>query len=162
MTTTTSLTAGTWTIDTTRSRAGFTARGLGHTVTGSIPVTAATVEIDADGQPTRFTARLDPAGIETGNARRDKDLRGKRFLKAEAHPLMEVTADRIEPTGTGWKADATIRVAGAEASLRIDGVLTGTQVIGTAYLDIRTVGIKAPGFMVGRRVDITVSAELDR
>jgi polyisoprenoid-binding protein YceI len=163
MTTTNTLTAGTWTIDATRSRAGFAARGLGHTVTGTIPLAAATVEIGADGHPTRFVARLDPAGITTGNPRRDRDLRGKRFLKTDAHPQMEVTADRIERTADGWRADATLRVAGAEAPLRVEGTLADdvpVRVTGTARLDLRTVGITVPGFMVGRWVDITVSAAL--
>lgn len=167
-TTNAALAAGTWTIDIARSRAAFTARGLGHAVKGSIPLTAATVEIDADGRPTRFAARLDPAGIDTGNARRDRDLRGKRFLKVEAHPLMEVVADRIETTTHGWRADSTLRVAGAETPLWLEAVLDGPdtgvrpRVTATASLDLHTVGIRVPGFMVGRWVEITVTAELAR
>jgi polyisoprenoid-binding protein YceI len=168
MTTTTRLAAGTWTVDTARSRAEFTARGLGHTVRGGIPLTDGTVEVDADGSPIRFTARLAPARINTNNGRRDRDLRGRRFLKVEAHPGMEVSADRIEHSGAGWRAYATLRVAGGETVLRIDAVPAGpatstrVRVTGTARLDLRTVGISVPGFMVRRWVELSINAELTR
>ena len=168
MTTTTRLAAGTWTVDVARSRAGFVARGLGRPTEGHIPLTGATVEVDADGHPVRLTARLDPAGVDTGSRRRDADLRGKRFLNVEAHPLMEVVADRIERTADGWRADATLRVAGAETPLTVHGALAGPvngtrlRVTGTARLDLRTVGIRVPGFMVGRWVTVSISAELTR
>jgi polyisoprenoid-binding protein YceI len=168
MTTKTGLAAGTWTVDTARSRAEFTARGLGHTVRGRIPLIEGTVEVDPDGNPARFTARLDPARIESGNRRRDRDLRGKRFLNVGAHPVMEVAADRVERTAGGWRADATVRVAGGRAVLRIDATLadpatsTRVRVTGTARLDLRTVGISVPGFMVRRWVDLSIAAELTR
>lgn len=163
---TTTIGSGTWTADTTRTRAGFTARGLFGAVQGTIPVTAATVEVGADGRPARLRATLAPAAVDTGNARRDKDLRSKRFLKVDDHPVMEVTAARIERRVDGWYADAVVRVAGGEAPLRLSGTLDGAgdgarlRVSGTGRLDIRTVGIRVPGFMVRRHVDITVSAEL--
>jgi polyisoprenoid-binding protein YceI len=108
----------------------------------------------------------DPAAIDTGNARRDRDLRGKRFLKVDDHPRLEVTAERVEATAAGWAADATLRAAGTQAPLRVEGALAGPaagarlRVSGSARLDIRTIGIRVPGFMVGRYVEITVTAEL--
>ena len=85
MTTMTTVGAGIWTADLTRTRAGFTARHLfGHRVHGTIAVTSATVEVGPDGQPARFQATLDPASIDTGNARRDADLRGRRPSRPRA------------------------------------------------------------------------------
>ena len=97
MTTMTSVGAGIWTADLTRTRAAFAARHLfGQTVHGTIAVTGGTLDVDPDGQPVRFRASLDPASIDTGNARRDADLRGRRFLGVETYPLMEAAADRID------------------------------------------------------------------
>ncbi|GAA1541378.1 hypothetical protein GCM10009827_071050 [Dactylosporangium maewongense] len=159
--TTTTMT-GTWTVA-TPLRAGFAARNFGfRTVHGTIAVTGGTVEFDAGGRPVRLEGTLDPASIDTGNPRRDKDLRGRRFLDVAHHPRMELTAGHIEPAGAGWRAKAVLRVAGAEAPLWIDGTLDGLSVTGTARLDLRDVGIRAPGFLVGRHVALTISARLVR
>ncbi|HKD98944.1 MAG TPA: YceI family protein [Micromonosporaceae bacterium] len=164
----TTIDTGTWTVDTTQTTASFTARGLTGAVRGTIPVTAATIEVGNAGRPARLRATLDPAAIDTGNARRDKDLRSGRFLKVDDHPAMEVAADRFEQTGHGWCTDATLRVAGHSTRLHIEGGLEEAagaarmRLTGTARLDIRTVGIRVPGFMVRRYVEIAVTAELTR
>ena len=119
MTTITTIAAGTWTVDLAHTRAAFAARHLfGSTVHGTIAVTAGTIEVGADGCPVRLHVTLHPASIDTGNARRDSDLRGRRFLAVDAHPLMEVTADRIAATARGWHVDAVPCCADADAKRR--------------------------------------------
>lgn len=164
-----SVAAGTWAVDLAHTQAAFAARHLfGQTVHGTIAVTAGTVEVGPDGRPQRFHATLDPASIGTGNARRDADLRGKRFLAVDAYPLMEIVADRITATGDGWYAQAVLRGHGSEAPLRIDATLDGDpagpglKVTGTARLDLRDVGIRVPGLLVRRFVSLSVSAQLTR
>jgi polyisoprenoid-binding protein YceI len=163
----TSVAAGTWTVDLAHTRAAFAARHLfGSTVHGTIAVTAGTVEVGADGRPVRLHATLDPASIDTGNARRDADLRGRRFLAADAYPQMEVAADRIAATARGWHVDAVLCGRGHEAPVRIDATLEGAaprlHVSGTARLDLRDLGIRVPGFLVRQFVDLSVSAQLTR
>jgi polyisoprenoid-binding protein YceI len=165
MKTMTSVAAGTWTVDLAHTRASFAARHLlGQTVYGAITVTAGTIEVGQDGRPHRLHATLDPTSIDTGHARRDSDLRGKRFLAVDAYPLMEVVADRIAATANGWCADAVLRGCGYEAPLRIDATLESAgarclRVSGSARLDLRDVGIRVPGFLVRRFVDVSVSAQ---
>lgn len=168
MNTMTSVAAGTWTVDLAHTRASFAARHLfGQTVHGTITVTAGTIEVGPDGRPQRLHATLDPASIDTGHARRDSDLRGQRFLTVDSYPLMEVFADRITATADGWFADATLRGHGCDAPLRIDATLEGAavhrlQLSGSARLDLRDVGIRVPGFLVRRLVDLSVSVVLTR
>ena len=169
MTTMTPVGAGIWTADLTRTRAAFTARHLfGQTVQGTIAVTGGTLDVDPDGQPCRFRASLDPASIDTGNARRDADLRGRRFLGTETYPLMEAAADRVDVAAGGWRADAVLRVRQCEAPLRIAAELdilpTGVRLLvsGTARLDLRDAGIRVPGLLVRRFVDLSFSAQLTR
>lgn len=169
MTTMTTAGAGVWTVDLTCTQAAFAARHLfGQTVRGTIAVTAGTVEVGPDGQPRQLRAALAPASIDTGNTRRDADLRGKRFLAVDSYPLMEVTASRISATAGGWHADAVLRVHGCEVPLCIAATLDGPadearlRVNGTARLDLRNAGIRVPGFLVRRFVDLTISAELTR
>ena len=169
MTTTTSVGAGTWTADLTQTRAGFAARHLfGQTVHGTIAVTGGTLDVGPDGQPRRFQATLDPASIDTGNTRRDADLRGRRFLDVAAYPLMEAAADEIDVATDRWRADAVLRVGRSEAPLRIEAQLdilpaeARLLVSGTAQLDLRNAGIRVPGLMVRRFVDLSFSAQLTR
>jgi polyisoprenoid-binding protein YceI len=169
MTTMTSVGAGIWTADLSRTRAAFAARHLfGQTVHGTIAVTGGTLDVSPDGQPRRFQATLDPASIDTGNARRDADLRGRRFLAVEADSLLEAAADGIDSTGDGWRADAVLRVRRCEAPLRIDAKLdilpteARLLVSGTARLDLRDAGIRVPRLLVRRFVDLSFSAQLTR
>jgi polyisoprenoid-binding protein YceI len=168
MTTMTSVAAGTWTVDLAHTRASFAARHLfGQTVPGTITVTAATIEVGQDGHPQRLHATLDPASIDTGQARRDCDLRGKRFLAVDSYPLMEIIADQITATAEGWRADAALRGHGCEAPLRIDATLEAAaahrlQLSGSARLDLRDAGIRVPALLVRRFVDLSVSAVLTR
>ncbi|MGI5239866.1 YceI family protein [Dactylosporangium sp. CA-139066] len=151
----------TWTIE-APVWARFAARNFGfNIVRGRIAVTAGTIEIDPDGRPVRLSGTLDPASIDTGNRRRDRDLRGPRFLDVAHHPHMEITAERIEPTATGWRAAARFRVAGRNTPLWIDGSIDGgLSAAGTARLDLRDAGIRVPRILVGRHVDLSVSARL--
>lgn len=169
MTTMTPVGAGIWTADLTRTRAVFAARHLfGQTVRGTIAVTGGTLDVGPDGQPRRFHATLDPASIDTGNTRRDADLRGRRFLGTETHLLMEAAADGIDIAADGWRADAVLRVRGCEAPLRIEAKLdilpaeARLLVSGTARLDLRDAGIRVPGLLVRRFVDLSFSAQLTR
>jgi polyisoprenoid-binding protein YceI len=168
MKTMTSIAAGTWTVDLAHTRASFAARHLfGQTVHGTITVTAGTIEVGQDGRPQRLHATLDPASIDTGHTRRDSDLRGKRFLAVDAYPLMEIIADQITATAEGWRADVALRGHGYEAPLRIDATLESAgarrlQLSGSARLDLRDVGIRVPGFLVRRFVDVSVSAQAAR
>jgi len=163
--------AGAWTVDTARAQAGFAARNFGglNTVSGTIAVTGGTIEVDTSGHPVRLAATLDPAAIDTRNRRRDKDLRGRRFLDVSAFPTIEVVATEFMATADGWRTEAVLRVRGHDVAVRLDGrTPDGTpsneriRVTGTTRLDLRAAGIRVPGFMVGRHVDITVCAEMTR
>lgn len=171
MTATSTIAAGVWTVDTSRSRAEFAARHFGglSTVNGTIAITGGTIEVDANGHPVRLAATLDPATIDTRNSRRDKDLRGRRFLHVAAFPTMEVVATTFVATADLWRAEAVLRVRGNDVALQLDGrtpygIPSGDriQVTGTTTLDLRAAGIRVPGFMVGRHIGITVSAQLIR
>jgi polyisoprenoid-binding protein YceI len=166
---TTPIATGTWTVDVAATRAGFAVRNFGlKTVHGTIAVTGGTLEVHPTGMPLRLSSTLDPSSIDTGNPRRDRDLRGARFLNVVNHPSMEVVADQFEQTGNSWRVHAVLRVAGTETPLWIDGRLGEESgagrlaVTGTARLDLRAAGIRVPRFLIGRWVDIMISARLTR
>ncbi len=72
---------GEWAADLAACTASFTVRNFGlRFVTGKIPLTRASVTVDRSGQPVSIRAELDPRGIDTGNRRRDSDLRATARL----------------------------------------------------------------------------------
>ncbi|NEK58854.1 YceI family protein [Geodermatophilus sabuli] len=163
------VTAGTWAVSDSRTRITFTVSNLGRPVHGSVACSWGEVEVDDQGTPVRVAAELDLESLATGIARRDSDLRKPRFLDIDRHPAMTWSADRFTGAdGVGWTAHGVLRVRGTSAPLAVsaapvagpDG--TWLRVGAVAVLDRTAVGIRAPGFLVGRTVEIAVDAWLSR
>ena len=160
--------AGTWVVSDSRTRVTFTVRNLGRTVHGSVACTGGEVRVDGAGTPVRGQATLDLDSLDTGIAKRDADLRGPRLLDIDRQPTMTWAADRFTRRDDGgWVAEGRLSVRGASAPLQVSGcaeAVDGTwlRVRASAVLDRTTVGIRAPGFLIGRRIGIEVDAWLTR
>ncbi|KOV83823.1 YceI family protein [Nocardia sp. NRRL S-836] len=163
MTAATTLAAGAWRA--TRCSATFQVGNLGRVVTGTVPVTSGTVEIGEHGELLSVHGTLDLGAIDTGNAKRDLDLRKPRLLDLDRHPVMTFTATSAAPTDRGWLVTGTLAARGTTTELsgaaELSEVDAGSAVLtATARLDRRTLGIRAPGFLISRYVDITVTATI--
>ncbi|MET9224238.1 YceI family protein [Lentzea sp. NPDC003310] len=165
MTAVRTLAAGTWRADVSRSTASFQVGNLGRKAHGTVPVTAGTVEVGPDGALLAVHGTLDLGAIDTGVAKRDQDLRKPGLLDLDRHPAMTFTATSARTTGGGWHVTGTLSARGTETVL--DGTaelssLDGREAVLTATtrLDRRTLGIRAPRFLIGRYVDVTVTAVL--
>jgi polyisoprenoid-binding protein YceI len=162
----TTLPTGRWVVDLTRTTVTFTVRGaFGSTVTGTVPVTNASVTSTGTGLD--VAAQLDLGALDTGNPRRDRDLRKPRLLDLDAHPTASFTGRATD--ATALVIDGVLAVRGRDVPLRLEvTVADGAQLapggtvsaVATTTLDRRDLGISAPAFMIGRRVDVTVSATL--
>ncbi|GHH33035.1 YceI family protein [Lentzea cavernae] len=167
MTATRTLTAGVWQADTSRSTASFQVGNLGRKTRGTVPVTAGTAEIGADGALLAVHGTLDLDSIDTGVAKRDLDLRKPGLLDLDRHPTMTFTATSAQVVGSGWHVVGTLTARGVSAEIEGTAELSsvdGAEAVltATARLDRRTLGIRAPGFLIGRYVDITVTAVIAR
>lgn len=161
----TSLRAGQWQLDASRSTARFAVRNLGVVrVTGTVPITDARVDVDGSGRPTGVRADLDLAGLVTGNPRRDRDLHGRRLLATGDFPGMSFTADSIAATDAGWQVtgclaargrETTVVLTAASAEQSADGAI---HIDATADFDRRSLGVTAPRVLVGRRVAVAIEA----
>ncbi len=161
------LAPGTWHADTASSTAAFRVGNFRGDVEGTLRVLAGTVEVDPAGAPVRATGRMDAQSVQTGIARRDKDLQGKSFLFAAEHPVLTWECADVTPAAGGWTAVGVLRVRGQETplTLRVDVVASGPgilRVTATGSFDRRALGIRAPRFMVGREVTVTVESVLSR
>ena len=166
MTTTspTSLAVGRWTADPAPSTATFRVRSLGRTVTGNVPIKEGTVDVDESGRPRAISGSLDLGSLNTGNPRRDKDLRKPRFLDLDRYPAMTFAADSITASPAGWQVTGTLAVRGTSVRLAGDAAASSHEgsatVTAHTRLDRRALGIRAPGIMIGHAIDITVTATL--
>ena len=156
------LAAGKWTVDSTRSTATFRVGNLGQTVTGTVPIIEGTVDVDAGGRPTAISASLDLGSIDTGHRRRDRDLRKPSLLDLDRHPTMTFSADAVAGPAGGWSVTGQLTARGTAVALAGDLELSeadgSTTLVGRTWLDRRALGVRAPRIMIGRRVEITVSA----
>jgi polyisoprenoid-binding protein YceI len=160
------LVTGRWVIDVAHSTATFRVASLGRTVTGTVPFVEGTVDTGPDGLPSAMTGSLNLGAIDTGNARRDADLRKPRFLDLDAHPTMTFTADTVTASSAGWTVTGRLSARGTRVRLTGDAELSrqdqSATLTGRTRLDRRTLGIQAPRFMIGRQIDITVTATIRR
>ncbi len=160
--------AGSWVVSDSRTRVTFTVQNLGRTVHGSVTCSQGQVRIDDAGAPTQVLAELDLNSLDTGIAKRDLDLRKPRFLDIDRQPTMTWSAGRFTRRDDGgWVADGRLSVRGTSAPLQVSGdaeAVDGTwlRVRASGALDRTTVGLRAPGFLIGRRIGIEVDAWLSR
>ena len=163
MTTMTRLRAGRWQLDPATATAAFTVRAMfGVPAHGHVPVTSASVDVDAAGRPVAVRAELDLSAVDTGNARRDRDLRKPSLLDLDRHPTLVFTAGAPVPDGERWTATGTVTARGRQAPITLavhvdsDGELV--RVVARGVLDRGPLGLRAPRFMIGGRVKVHVEA----
>ena len=158
------LATGRWTVDLAHSTAAFRVGNLGRTVTGTVPIIEGNVDVDGDGRPSAITGSLDLGAIDTGNARRDRDLRKPRLLDLDRHPTMTFVADTVSPSAAGWSVAGRLTAGGTSVRLAGDVELSGQDrsAVLTAHtrLDRRALGIRAPRILIGRAIDVTVTAAI--
>ena len=156
------LAPGRWPVVVTRTAATFTVRnfGLRH-VTGTLPVTEAWVEVDGAGVPRAVRATLDLRAIATGNARRDADLQKPHLLDTAKYPTLTFTGTP-QPAAGGWTVPGTL--AGRQsAEVTVAATIESAAaheitVHASAEFDRRELGVRAPRFLIGRRLRVEVTA----
>ena len=158
------LASGRWTVDLAHSAATFRVSSLGRIVTGTVPVIEGVVDVADGGLPTSITGSLDLGAINTGNARRDRDLRKPGFLDLDRHPTMTFAADSVTASQAGWSVAGRLSARGVTVSVAGDVEVSGrgrsAALTARTCLDRRVLGIRAPRIMIGRSIDITVTATI--
>jgi polyisoprenoid-binding protein YceI len=122
---------GTWTIDPSHTRLGFTARHAMVTkVRGAFTDFEGTLTLDgADPAASSITLTAKLASIDTGSADRDAHLRSADFFDADNHPLMTFTSTSVKQTDDDefvLVGDLTIKdvTRSVEIEVELDGIVT--------------------------------------
>jgi polyisoprenoid-binding protein YceI len=143
--------------------ATFTVRnfGLRH-VTGSVPVAEAWVEVDAAGVPRHVRATLDLRAVDTGNARRDADLQKPHLLDTAHCPTLTFAGTPYGSIGGGWTIAGSLAGRCATEVVLDAAVEAVTEreitVSATVRLDRRELGVRAPRLLIGRCLEVVVTA----
>ena len=100
--------SGSYVLDPATSEVAIAARGaFGARVHATIDLVDIQVDVAADPSASRAQATFDMSSFQSGNGRRDKDIRN-RFFRVDEHPTMtyelRVTDGRRRRVGTGRPA----------------------------------------------------------
>lgn len=170
----------TYEFDSAHSSANFAVTHmLVTTVRGTLGKVTGTAVID-ETDPTKSTveAKIDVAGIDTREAKRDEHLRSEDFFDVAKHPTITFASKKVEKAGDAqWKVtgDLTIRGTTKEVVLDVQGSPTpvtdpwGNSKLGgvaTTRINRQDFGISwsktldAGGLVVSNDVDITIDIQL--
>ncbi len=154
-----------WDVHITQSSASFAVRNFGlKTVRGNVPITVGWVDIDADGRPLAIHAELDLTALETGNRTRDRDLRKPKLLDTDRHPTLAFDTRAIVGTAPQWDAHGILtgrgRATPVVLAVAAEQAGDATRAVATACFDRRDLAIRAPRLLIGRRIHVTIDAQL--
>lgn len=162
---TTTVTPGTYRVDTARSTVGFTARhafGLAP-APGTFTIRDGTVEVADGPSGSRVTVTMDAASFRTDKPKRDADVRGRRFLDAGRYPDMTFTG--TGPHGDTLTGELTVHGVTAPVTL----ALTTPTITGdgwacraTGRIDRYAFGVTAGKGVIARYLDVEVELTATR
>jgi polyisoprenoid-binding protein YceI len=158
---------GSYLIDTARSTVRLTAThvfGL-KPVDATIAIRSGTVMVGAGPELSTVSADLDAASFTTDDPRRDKDVRGKRFLAAETHPAIGFRSTGLTRTADGWQLTGVLSVRGGSAPLALtlldaEPTADGYRFRATTTVDRVAAGVSAGRALIGRHVRVTVECRV--
>ncbi|MBG0569060.1 YceI family protein [Actinoplanes aureus] len=159
----TDIRTGTYRIDPARSACRFTAThsfGL-KPVIGTMSVTGGTITVAEDPERSIASAELDAASFTTDDPRRDKDVRGKRFLDAGNHPEMGFRSTRCRRTADGWQLAGVLAVRGGSCEVVLDLVSAeadddGYRLVASCVVDRIAAGVTSGRLIIGRYVHVNL------
>ena len=110
---TTTIPAGTWTVDTSHSTVGFSARHMMVAkVRGRFKDFTADIVIAENPADSRVDATVQMASVDTNDETRDNHLRTNDFFDIENHPTMTFRTTSIEPDGDDYKLNGDLTIRG--------------------------------------------------
>lgn len=171
-----------YTIDPLHSSAHFTVRHMMiATVRGQFGGVKGTVQYDPrNPAATSVEATIDASTINTGEPKRDADMKGEEFFDVKRYPVLKFRSRKVESAGTGRlrvSGDLTINATTRHVVLDVEGPTPpikdpmGREKVGasaTTKINRKDFGItwnqilEAGGVTVSDEVAITIDLELIR
>ena len=170
----------TWQIDPAHTAAQFAVKHMMiSTVRGEFKgVTGAVVWDDADITKSSVNVTIDAATVNTGEPKREADLRSDHFFEVAKYPTITFKSTRVEPAGAGKlnvTGDLTIHgvtkqvvldVAGPSAAVKDPMGNSRAAISASTKINRQDFGVKwnatmdGGGVVVGDDVNITIDLEM--
>ena len=133
-------------------------------VHGTIAIRDGLVDIADPFTNSSVQVEIDTTSFDTGNSRRDEDVRSPRFLDADRYPSMTFTSQRLDRSDGRWTLTGTllVRDVARPVSLTIErstvplGRPTSFVVWATTRIDRTEFGLTAARGLAGRHLDISL------
>lgn len=148
----------TWKVDKSHSGINFT---VTHLLISEVTGSFGTFEIEATADDAfsspAFNVTIQTASIDTGNERRDGDLKGDGWFGAETYPNIEFKSTGVEKTGDNtFKLTGDFTMHGVTKSMTLDGKLNG--IITDRRSQKLKAGLKFTGML--KRSDFSVGGSM--
>ena len=168
--------AGVWDIDPVHSEVSFTVpHMMVSKVRGRFGRFSGQIVTADDVTDSSVTATVESASVDTGNERRDKDLRSAGFLDVENYPLWTFCSTSVRVDGDGLAVEGALTIKGVtrQVSLALEvngivpdqsgGIRAGISAATTIDRNDFGVTVKLPldggGVVVGEKVQINLEIE---
>jgi polyisoprenoid-binding protein YceI len=149
----TSLPAGTWSVDPVHSSVEFQVRNMGIVwVRGLFTEFSGAFESTGEPGGLRASGTVEVASLDTRSEQRDEHLRGADFFDAENHPQITFESTRIEPGADGLRVFGNLTIKGVTREVQLDATIQG--VVDDPWGKER-VGVEATGTINRRDFDLT-------
>jgi polyisoprenoid-binding protein YceI len=157
--------AGTYRLDPQRStvRADVKAMFGLFTVHGKLQLQSGEIVVADDPAGSSVSASIDAGSYDSGNGKRDKDVKAATLLDAQAYPDITFEGAQVRPDGAGWVVSGSVTAHGTSVpaevhvtQARMEGGAARFQA--TARLDRLSFGVTKKKGMVGQTVDVVIDA----
>ncbi len=125
-----------WNAKASAAQIKFSVKGPFGTVHGNLNGLRSTIVFEKDNlAASSFSARVDSKSISTGIKSRNSDLQKEKYLDSDKYPSISFQSDKIQKSGTGYKAIGDLTIKGVTKSIEIpftfsekgnDGVFKGS------------------------------------
>jgi polyisoprenoid-binding protein YceI len=122
----TDLTTGAWRLDPERSSVEFHVGhlwGLG-TVKGRFDSYEGVLDLDVE---PAITLTIDAGSVQTGNGKRDQDLRSAHFFDVDQHPYVRFVSEAVTVEGDSIKVRGRLHARGNSIPLEVDAQIRTTD-----------------------------------
>ena len=168
-----------WQIDAGHSDISFRIRHFMSRVRGTFKQWEGSITGDsANWADASVTVTIQTGSIDTGNERRDNDLRSDNFFDAANHPTITFTSTRVEARGNELTITGDLSIRGVTRPVVLTGQFLGSQATGqgrarvgfeaTTTIDRTVFGVtwnralEGGGVMLGDEVEIDLAVEATR
>jgi polyisoprenoid-binding protein YceI len=156
-----------WHLQTEKSSVSFNIKNFGRIVDGTFAGMNADISFDEkDPAKSKIDASIQVGTINTGNKKRDKDLKSEKYFNQEKYPAINFKSRSVVKTADGYvaKGDLTMKGITKEIDIpfRFENMGDHGEFKGTLSLNRRDFQVGGKSRVLGDHVDIQIQAVVNK